>query len=324
MRVLLSAILLSGLCLAQGAILPGAIGPFNRTSTSQPALADRPVWDEYGLKESETAVYENGAAKFTLAVYRLQDSTASLGAFDWQRPTKATPSKLASLGAETDDGLLVVDGNYLLAFQGYKPTADEMASLTRALLNVDTTSLPALAGYLPAQDLVPNSQRYIIGPAGLQKFYPGISPSVAAFHFGAEAQTGVFHSPKGDLQLAIFNYPTPQIAMQRAPDFEKLAGAVVKRTGPLVAVVLAPPDPDFAERVLSAIRYQAEVTRDEYVPTRRDNIGDLLLNAFILIGILLAFSVVSGLALGGFRALARRGHKGEEPDAMITLHLEER
>ena len=90
----------------------------------------------------------------------------------------------------------------------------------------------------------------------------------------------------------------------------------------MVAVVLSPPDPDFAERLLSGIRYQAEVTRDEYVPTRRDNIGNLLLNAFILIGILLAFSVVSGLALGGFRALVRRGHKGEEPDAMITLHLE--
>ena len=41
----------------------------------------------------------------------------------------------------------------------------------------------------------------------------------------------------------------------------------------------------------------------------------------LLIGILLAFSVVSGLALGGYRALARRGRKGEEGDALITLHL---
>jgi type II secretory pathway pseudopilin PulG len=89
-------------------------------------------------------------------------------------------------------------------------------------------------------------------------------------------------------------------------------------------VVLSPPDADFAERLLSGVRYRAEVTRDEYVPTRRDNIGNLLLNAFILIGILLVFSVVSGLALGGFRALARRGRKGEEADAVISLHLEQR
>ncbi|SPF36537.1 conserved exported hypothetical protein [Candidatus Sulfopaludibacter sp. SbA4] len=322
MKLFLPALLLPGLCLA--AILPDTIGPFHRASTSPPALADRPLWDEYGLKDSEAAAYQNGPAKFTATAYRLQDTTACLAAFDWQRPPQSTPSKLANLAAETADSLLLVNGNYLLSFQGYKPTAAELATLTQAILNVDTTSLPALAGYLPAQNLVPNSERYILGPAGLQKFDPGISPSVAAFHFGTEAQLGVFHSPKGDLTLAIFNYPTHQIAMQRIADFEKLPGAVVKRSGPMVAVVLSPPDPDFAERLLSGIRYQAEVTRDEYVPTRRDNIGNLLLNAFILIGILLAFSVASGLALGGFRALVRRGHKGEEADAMISLHLEER
>ena len=136
-----------------------------------------------------------------------------------------------------------------------------------------------------------------------QKFDPGIPPSVAAFQFGAEAQIGVFHSPKGDLTLAIFNYPTPQIAMQRAAEFEKLTGAVAKRSGPLVAVVLVPARPGFRRApALGQVRYQAEVTRDEYVPTRRDNIGNLVINAFILIGILLGFSIVSGLAVGGFRA----------------------
>src|SRR5208282_1736988 len=115
-----------------------------------------------------------------------------------------------------------------------------------------------------------------------------------AFHFGAEAQLGVFHTPKGDATMVIFNYPSPQIAMQRIPDFQNLPGSIAKRSGPLVAVVLTPPDPDYAEKLLSQVRYQAQVTLDEYVPTRRDNIGDLVINAFVLIGILLAFSVISG------------------------------
>jgi len=164
----------------------------------------------------------------------------------------------------------------------------------------------------------------VTGPTALEKFLPGIPPSVAAFHYGTEAQTGVFHSPKGDMTLAIFNYPTPQIAMQRAPEFEKLRGAVVKRSGPFVAVVLSPPDPDFAEHLLGRVRWQAEVTRDEYVPTRRDNIGDLIVNIFVLIGILLAFSLVSGLAVGGVRAFLRRARGGVEADPMIVLHLGER
>src|SRR5208283_6226332 len=103
---------------------------------------------------------------------------------------------------------------------------------------------------------------------------------VAAFHLSAEAQFGVFQSPKGPLALTIFRYPTNQIAMLKIGEFEKLPGAVAKRSGPLVAVILSPADPDQAERLLSQVRYQAEITDDQYVPQRKDNIGDLVINAF--------------------------------------------
>jgi hypothetical protein len=322
MKFLIAAILLPSL--AAAAILPDAIGTWQRGAISRPALSDQPIWDEFGLKGSETAVYQNGTGKFTVTAYQLQDTTGSLAAFDWQRPNTSTPSTAAKLAVETPDSLLLVHGNYLLSFAGYKPAKEELDALTGSLRNLDVTVLPILPGYLPSGGLVPNSERYILGPASLQKFAPGITPSVAAFHFGAEAQLGIFHSPKGDASMVIFNYPTPQIAMQRIQDFEKLPGAVAKRSGPLVAMVLAPPDPDYAEKLLSQVRYQAEVTLDEYVPSRRDNIGDLVINAFVLIGILLAFAVISGLALGGYRALRRRSGHGEEADAMISLHLSER
>jgi len=306
------------------AILPDAIGEAHRTATTQPSLSDRPLWDEYGLKESETATYENGPAKFTLTAYRMADSTGALGVFDWQRPAKATESKAAPRAAETADSLTVLHGNYVLQFQGRKPAAEELTAVLGSLKNVDGTSLPVLASYLPADSRTPNSERYVVGPVGLQQFDAGIPPSVAAFHLGAEAQLGVFHSPKGDVTLAVFDYPTPQIAMQRVEEFGKLPGTVVKRSGPLVAAIQNSPDADFAERLLGTIRYQATVTQDEYVPTRRDNMGDLLLNICILIGILAAFAVVSGLVFGGLRGLWRRGGKAAEADAMITLHLENR
>jgi hypothetical protein len=319
MKFLLSAVLLPSLAVA--AILPDAIGSYQRGPTSKPALSDKPIWDEFGLKGYEAAIYQSGQDKFTLTAWQLQDTTGSLAAFEWQRPPAATPSTAAKLAVETPDSLLLVHGNYLLSFAGYKPSKEELDALTGSLRNLDLTVLPVLPGYLPADGLVPNSERYILGPASLQKFAPGIPPSVAAFHLGAEAQLGVFHNTKGDVPMVIFSYPTPQMAMQRIVDFQKLPGVVAKRSGPLVAVVLAPPDPDYAEKLLSEVRYQAEVTRDEYVPSRRDNIGDLVINAFVLIGILLAFSVVSGFALGGYRALRKRARHGEEADAMITLHL---
>jgi hypothetical protein len=319
MRFLLAAILLPAFISA--AILPDTVGAWQRGNVSKPAVSDQAIWTEYGLKSAETAPYQNAAAKCTVTVWQLADTTGSMAAFQWQRPAASTPSTAAKQAVETPDGLLMVHGNYLFQFAGYKPSKEELDALTGSLHNVDPTVLPVLPSYLPSEGLEANSERYILGPVSLQKFAPGISPSAAAFHFGAEAQTGSFRNAKGETLMALFNYPTPQIAMQRVLEFQKIAGAMAKRSGPMVAVVLNPPDQDYAETLLSLVRYQAQVTLDEYVPTRRDNIGDLVINAFVLIGILLAFAVVSGIALGGFRALRRRARHGEEADAMITLHL---
>lgn len=71
--------------LASAAILPDTIGPYQRGAVSQPALADRSVWDEYGLKDCESVVYENGKAKLTAMAWQFQDTTGSMAAFDWQR-----------------------------------------------------------------------------------------------------------------------------------------------------------------------------------------------------------------------------------------------
>ena len=320
MKFLLAALLVPGVCL--GAIWPETLGPWHRAASLQAVLTDRPIWDEYGLKESEAARYENGGAQFTATAYRLQDPTAAMAAFDWQRPPASTASKLATMAAETGDSLLAVRGNFLFAFAGHKPEAAELNGLFDGLRNLDTSSLPSLPGFVPAKDRVSNSERYITGPVTLEKFAPGIPPSVAAFHFSAEGQLSVFHSPKGDLKLVVFNYPTHQMAMQQEPQFRSLPGGmVVKRSGPLVAVVLGPADPDSAEQLLAQIKYQAAVTLDERVSTQRDNIGNLVINAFILIGILLGFSVVSGLAVGGLKAFRHRGKDGEEADALTTLNL---
>jgi len=316
---LLIALLLPAL--SQAAIWPDAIGPYHRTAATAVTLADRPIWEEYGLKDSESATYENPAARFTATAWVLGDPTGALAAFDWQRPEKSIPSKAANLAAETPDGLLLVQGNYLFSFTGYKPTPADLSALRATLRNVDDTNLPSLPGFFPAKDLSPNSERYILGPNSLQKFVPAVPPSVAAFHLGAEGQFGVFHSSKGEIPLVAFSYPTPQIAMLREGEFGKIPGAMVKRSGPLVAVVLSPTDPDSAERLLSQVRYQASVTRNEYVPTRRDNIGVLVISAFKLIGILLVFAVFSGLGVGGLRAFRRRGGRGDEADALTTLHL---
>ena len=316
-------LLVPTLCAA--AIWPDQLGPFHRVSVQSVAFqSDNAIWDEYGFKEAEEAQYQDDGQKFTATAWRFEDPTGALGAFQWMRLPDAKPSTLAKLAAETPAVTLLAHGNYILRFVGYHPAAPLLTQLIEGLKQVDTSPLPTLIDYMPQENLAPNSERYIEGPAALQKFIPGVSPSTAAFHLSAEAEVASFHSPGGDLKLALFNYPTPQIAMQQTVEFQKIPGAMVKRSGPLVAVVLAPPNADSAERLLSLVRYRADITLDERVSTRRDNIGNLVINAFILIGILLCVSLVGGLAVGGVRAFLWRGRPAEEAGGMIVLHLQDR
>ena len=305
-------------------IWPDDFGAYHRTAVQPVEVADRPLWEEYGLRQTEQAQFESGAKKFTATAYQLQDSTGALAAFDWQRPAAAKPSSVGKLAVETPDSTMLAHGNYLLVFRGYKPAVVELDALLQTLPNLEQSPLPALSAYLPATGLVPNSERYITGPVGLEKFDPGIPPSIAAFHMGAEAQLGRFQTPGGEATLAIFSYPTPHIARERLVDFQRISGAMAKRTGPLVAVILSPVSPDEAERLLAQVRYEPNITWNERVPTARDNIGNLIINAFELIGILLIFCLVAGIAVGGLRTILRRAGPSGEAEPMITLHLSDR
>ena len=57
-------------------------------------------------------------------------------------------------------------------------------------------------------------------------------------------------------------------------------------------------------------------------PTRRDNIGVLVINCCILAGVLLGLRTLAGLAFGGVRAVSQRWLGfANTPDPIITLGL---
>ena len=310
--------------LAGAAVWPETFGEYQRVSRTPAPVIDRALWDELGFQEAEQAVYTSGQQKFEAKAQRFLDTTGAMAAFQAQRPADAKPYSVETLAVETRDGALIAFGNYLFAFDGHKPSQEQLKALYGVLPKLEQASLPGLIEQLPEQGLVPNSGRYIVGPEGLANFEPSIPPATAGFHMGTEAQAGVYNTPAGEMKLTVFSFPTPQIAQQRVPEFEKIAGAMVKRSGPLVAITVAPPDPNAAERLLAQMRYEATITWSEHVPTQRDNVGDLVINAFILVGLLLVFAFVSSVAFGGLRVLWRRRRGGEEAESMILLHLGDR
>jgi hypothetical protein len=314
------ALLVGGLPVWAGT-WPDQLGGCAKRGSKPTPLAERALWDEYGLLQAERAEYAGCANRFQVEVYRFKDSTGAMAAFEWQRPVDGRPSKLAPLSVETRNGALLVYHNYLFRFTRWKPAANDLPPFLGALRDVSQAPLPTLQDHLPAGNLVPGSERYVLGPAGLEKFESRVPPSVAAFHLGAEVCLAQYRTKSEPLKLAIFSYPTPQIARQRLVEFEKLSGAMAKRSGPLVTVILSPSDPDEAERLLSGVRYQANITMSERVPTLRDNPGDLIINIFMLIGLLLGVFLVVGLVFG---FLKRWLGWGSSKEAMILLHLDDR
>jgi len=316
--------LLAAPCSAAG-VWPEQLGAYTKVD-SRPAAVEQPsVWQEYGLQETEQAEYVSGKSRFTASAYRFRDPTGALAAFQWQRPARAARSELGKIAARTSDLTLFAYHNYLFRFDGRHPEAAELEPLLLRLPRLDQSACPPLPDYLPAEGLIPNSERYVVGPASLAMFEPRITPAMAAFHLGTEAQLARYRSNKGELELAILSFPTPNLARERAEVLSQLAGALVKRTGPLVAVVLPPAEADAAETLLAKINYEASISWSEYVPTLRDNPGNLLWGIVMLVGVLLGFCIAVGAVMGLGRMLARRYLRRWIPeDPMILLHLEDR
>lgn len=321
--VRLAAVLIGAAIPAVPAIWPEQIWEHKRTGQASIQVDDIAVWREFGLEEAERATYEGPGGSMKVAGYRLKDPTSAMAIHQWLTPAGGSPSKLWKTGVDLPGRSFLLVGNYVLDFQGRIPPYDDFQKLYVQLPRLDGSSLPALPTYLPRDNLIASSQRYAIGPAALEKFFPGVSPSLAGFSLGAEVQIARFNSPKGEIPLAMFNYPTPQMAREKAAEFQKLSGAVVKRSGPLVAVVLGGPSADEAERLLSKINYQATVTWNESTKSKEESMAEFLLNVFMFIGILLAGTVVGGLLFfGGKRAFRKAMGRSGEDEGPVRLQID--
>jgi hypothetical protein len=286
-RSLILAILLASS--AGAAIWPEHLGTYDRRSVE----ATQVPTDENGREASEQADY----GRFQVSATLYKDSTGAYAAW-----------------LEAEEKPLQV-GNYLISCTGNCPK--NLAELAEALPRISHAPLPALGSYFPTKDLVPHSQRYIL-------------ESAVAFQFGTEGEIARYrvlqNKPESDALVAIFSYPTPQIARQQASALEKTAGAAVKRAGPLVAVVLGAPDQAAAGRLLSQINYEASVTINEPMPLvlRPETAAKMLLSIITLAGIVLGFCLASGLLFGGFRVIARRFGYTDAGTTMTTLHLSDK
>jgi hypothetical protein len=333
-------------------ILPTEFSGWNLVGKMQdsrdPAVADpvnAAVLKEYGFADLNSAIYaRDDGRKLTLKAARFKDASGAYGAFTYYKIPQMQKEKIGDQGASFNERVLFYRGNILIDAQFERlsaMSAAELRDLSAALPPPpgNAAGLPGLPAYLPTQNYVKNTAKYVVGPVALDKVGAPINEQFVDFNAGAEVVLGDYAMSDGAARLLLISYPTPQIAMEHlrridsAKQQTSLGSPAIdpettfdKRTGPIVAVVSGSISPSEAKSMLASVNYEADVTWNENTYfSRKDNAGNLLVNVIYLCAIIGGFAVISGVAFGGIRLLAKRFFPDklfDRPDmGLISLHL---
>jgi hypothetical protein len=325
------------------AILPKSFAGWTQSETVQttanPAQADAAypaVLKEYGFADAETATYtRDDGRKLTIKAARFNDASGAYGAFTFYRQPAMKTEEIGTKAASANNRILFFRSNVLVDANLDRLTAmsaGELRELAAMLPSAkgSADNLPTLPQYLPKQDAVENSAKYILGPQALLAAQAPLTAEQVDFNHDPEILLQDYTSKDGPLTLTIINYPTPQIAGERLRALQaNQQSLLVRRSGPLVDIVTGTIGSSEAQALLNSVNYEAEVTWDQQTSiAKRDNIGNLILAVFALIGIILLISVIFGVFFGGIRILAKRFFPDKvfdrpEQTEIIQLHLEE-
>jgi hypothetical protein len=320
---------------AASPLLPPSFGPWMASTPAQTGTdaaavdaANASVLKEYGLKDFASDDYRHGAGKLTIKAMRFVDATGAYGAFTFYRKADMHPAEVGKEGA--------IDGSDAVFWTGttvVDATADHFGPEERSALkalaaalpqNVGSESIPpSLPRYLPEKNLERSTVHYAIGPDAYAKTGGVLPPELIDFSRDAEVITAQYPERAGQGILTILEYPTPQMAAERAKaigaalkgaslptglQHESPAALQVKWSGPLVAVASGDLSAEEAGALLDGVKYEASVTLSQEPKAPNSEVkktASLLLGIVYLTGILGAAALLLGIFLGGGRAVFR-------------------
>jgi hypothetical protein len=327
------------------------------TTSTTPEAADNTNSDllkEDGFAQFASATYTRNGDKLSVRAIRFADASGAYAAYTfYRRPglpkqevgfggvfdgTRVLFWQSATLVDATFDHLTGMSAAELRELAGYLPKADGGAGVP-----------PPLPGYLPQSGLDPQATRYALGPIGYVREGGLLPPSLVDFNRSAEVITAQYSGHDGDGSLTLIDYPTPQLAANRASAVaaflaagntagaqwttqlaqSSVAALQSRRSGPLLAMSSGSFTTEAAHRLISSVNYNADVTWNH----PQGYISEVSKTAKLLVGIITLTAILGGTALllgiffGGGRALYRR-LRGKPASTLadaefISLHLRE-
>jgi hypothetical protein len=307
--------------------------PISANLLNQFAGDDTLLLHEYGFVSGQRREYTRDTATLSVTLWQMRDATGSYGLFTFfQEPGMEERGGEGSM-MERQGRWLARRGEYVIDARGENLGRDEAPMLLNEIPSPPSGRevLPLLPAYLPEENVIPSSTKFLMGPVGFERLSTQLPPSSIGFDLGAEAAVAQYRAEGSSLRVLLVSYATPQLAAKQLQSFEggaSTAGArhnfYVRRKGSLLAFVLDAPQEAMAESLFDGIRYESVITWNERAPTPRDNVGDLLLAAFLLTGFCLLVTLVAGISFGGVRYLAKKFLPWavfDRPSAMEIIRL---
>ncbi len=330
----------------QSSLLPKVFAGWEQTSRktgTDPAIVDQAssrVLKEYGFTDFETATYTQGDRKLTLKVARFQDASGAYGAFTFYRTPMMKTETVGTMAASDNEHVFFFRSNVLVMADFDRITAMSAAELRELAAGLpaksgEASNLPTLPNYYPRTELQLNSAKYVIGPEALSALNAPVPASLVDFSAQPEILLGKYAANNGNADFMLISYPTPQIAAGRLRAIEtanaQQQGTTfeVKRSGPLVALVKGQISSGAAKSILARVNYDADVTWNENTGlSKRDNIGNLVIAASLLAGVIFLISVGTGAIFGFGRILLQkifpnRFQNQSDEAAFIKLNLKD-
>jgi len=172
---------------------------------------------------------------------------------------------------------------------------------------------------LPAEEMVPRSDHYVLGPAALDQFFPVALGDSLGFANGAEAELARYRLDGSNLTLLVADFPTPGLAASQLAELQKKFNVngsnpgqnspelFVKRSLTLLVIVSGASSQAQADTLLNRVQSTMQFTWNQ--PTSAlpglvpiPVVGSLIMGTVVIC----VFAAVASVAFGGFRLLVKR------------------
>jgi hypothetical protein len=232
---------------------------------------------------------------------------------------------------------LILAGNLVLDVRGKdlrSHTADLKSLVAAVQPRAQGGPLPTLWEHLPEKKIVEGSDRYVLGPQTLNQLFPGGLGDSMSFPAGAEAEIAHYRLEGRDVTLLLADFPTPQLAEDTLAALQKKFNVngsspaanspalFAKRSLTLVAIVSGAPSQTEANTLLDQVHSGTVLTWNEpSFQFKEPSIEVMVVGAFVGTGAICGFTLVAGLAFGGFRLFIKRLLPGKIFDRGAQLQV---